>query len=711
VIALFDFTVPKPAKQLEEERMQAVDDVLPVFNLDHSVFADIHAEIDTLFSVIASFSEEELPDSVRSAVEKNLAGKITYSEIMFLRRVAKDIQNDSDEDLKNILKRSFNYLSEYMIVFDKNNLKNITKDIFMLEEVELQRTMKVENILGIDDARKLLRDTLPREINTKLSKKDLQSIQALAERYLRPNLYYNIDRTDELYRHAMDAVPLYMASYKKNERIIDANVPVTESHIAALEAYRNELEARSFEENRLKHYAVALGKTIIALGVIGVLISYIFLYRKKIFQSFPRLLLLTLLLSIPLSAAYYSAWSGGVSEYLVPVALATILTAILFDAELGIMVSFGISLFVSSLVGVSGIRLGLIYFLAGSVGALTVGHVRHRKEFYRSMIFIPVTMVLAVVATHDWIGSPHFTDFGMDILFAAANGFLCPIVAIGLLPLLESTFKIATDITLLELSDLNNPLLKEMAVKAPGTFSGSLVVGALAEAGAEKIGANPLLARVGAYYHDIGKIMIPEYFIENQFSGENPHDRLTPHMSALVIVSHVKEGYELGFKYGLPEAILDIIRQHHGTSLIASIYHKAVEDAGKKNVDESAFRYPGPKPQTREAGIVMLADLVEAASRSVSERSPGRLKTLINTIIQQRFMEGELDECNVTLRDINNIELSFLPVLVGSQHGRIKYPWQDKENEKKSAQLNSGGLKTDTSMNSVAAEKKKNDKD
>jgi len=346
------------------------------------------------------------------------------------------------------------------------------------------------------------------------------------------------------------------------------------------------------------------------------------------------------------------------------------------------MVSIIVSLLVESMVPGTSLRIGVIYFLAGGVGSVTVGKVRHRKEFYRSMFFLPVTMALAVASTNDWLTHPGFRDVGNDLFLAAMNGFFCPIIAIGLLPLLESVFKVPTDITLLELSDMNNPLLKDMAVKAPGTFSSILVVGTLAEAAAERIGANSLLARVGGYYHDIGKMVIPEYFIENQMSGENPHDRLSPPMSALIISSHVKEGYELGVKNGLPESILDIIQQHHGTSLMATIYHKAITESEDKKVDEAAFRYPGPKPQTREAAIVMLADLVEAASRSIQERSPGRLITLIKTIIQKRYMEGELDECDLTLRDLHEIEQSFLPVLVGSHHGRIEYPWQKEQKEK-----------------------------
>jgi len=354
---------------------------------------------------------------------------------------------------------------------------------------------------------------------------------------------------------------------------------------------------------------------------------------------------------------------------------------ILFDAELGIIITLGISLIVSSFGYSSGVRIGMIYFLSSSIGGVfTVGHVRHRKEFYKSMLFIPLVMAVSIAATNNWIINASITDVGFDIFLGALNGFFCPIIAIGLLPLLESLFKMTTDITLLELSDLNNPLLRELAVKAPGTYSSVLIVGTLAEAAAERTGANPLFCRIGSYYHDIGKMAIPEYFIENQMDGNNPHDRLSPHMSALILASHIKEGYELGVKHGLPDAVLDIIQQHHGTSLMESFYQKAKEEAGDKPVDDSTFRYPGPKPQTREAAIVMLADLSEAASRTVKEKSPGRLKVLIKTIIQKRFIDGELDECDLTLKNLHKIAEAFLPFLVGSHHERIAYPWQKGKN-------------------------------
>lgn len=682
-IAYIDFQVPKPAEQLEEERRRAAADVIPVFSLDRDPLYSIHTEIDSLFSILRSLEEGAVPDSVKKSVEEALAIGVTFSDITAFKRSLTYRRKDFADSVSKSLKKGFDQIYEHLIVSRKEDIGYYSEKLIMLEDFEIQHTVNIEEILGISEAGDSLKQVLQVELGDNFPSRNLSTVQNFASRFIRPNLSFNATRTGELRRQAMEAVPLYSASYKKNERIIEANVPVVAPQLAALKAYNEALKSQTFEENRRKHYANAFGKIIIGLGIIGIIVGYIYLYRRKIYNSFPHLVLLTLISALPLSVAYYTAWGGSVSEFLIPVAVATILATILFDAEIGIMMSLGISLLVASLASGSGIRIGILYFIAGSIGVLTVGRVRHRKEFYRAMFFVPLTMAVVVTATNDWLTASSFGELGKDIFIASINGFFCPIIAIGLLPLLESVFKIATDITLLELSDLNNPLLKEMAVKAPGTFSSVLMVGALAEAAAEKTGANPLLARVGAYYHDIGKTVIPEYFIENQYGGENPHDRLSPHMSALVITSHVKEGYELGVKYGLPEAILDIIKQHHGTSLMALIYQKAEEKTENKSVDEAAFRYPGPKPQTREAGIVMLADLVEAASRTVHEKSPGKLKTLISTIIQKRFMDGELDECDLTLKDLHNIEESFLPVLVGSYHGRIEYPWQKEEKEGK----------------------------
>ncbi len=688
-IALFDFQVPKSPEQLEADSRQAVLDVLPVFTLDRAVVREVDADVDSLFKVLGRL--DTLADTaVLEQLASLLPPDITFDEARRLKTVLDDADIRLDRTEKT-LKAVFEDLYKGLIVTRRADLAYLADQSVAVEDVEGQRTVAVETIVGVDSARTTL-DSLFAKHAVNMPSSVRRTMRTIALELLRPNLHYNASRTQERHEQALLSVNPYAASYKRNELIIEANVPVTEAHVAALEAYRAELNSRVFKDNRRKHFTLALGQIVLALGIVGLFVGYIHLYRKRIYQSFSYLVLLALIAALPLSVAWYAAWNESVSEYLIPVAMATILATILFDAEIGMMLGIAVSLVTALMLPGSGFNVAILYTLAGAAGVMTVGRVRHRREFYRSMTIVPLAMIAIVAATHDWVGDTSYSELGSSMFLAAINGFFCPILAIGLLPLLESTFRIATDITLLELSDLNNPLLKEMAVRASGTFSSVLMVGALAEAAAERIGANPLLARVGAYYHDIGKMVIPEYFIENQMGGDNPHDRLSPHMSSLVIASHVKEGYELGVQFGLPQAILDIIQQHHGTSLMASIYHKAIENAPvETQVEDSSFRYSGPKPQTREAGIVMLADLVEAASRAVKEKSPGRLNTLVSTIIRRRFLEGELDECDLTLRDLHNIEESFVPVLIGSWHGRIEYPWQ-KAGSEAPPRITGGGM-------------------
>ncbi len=678
-IAPFDFVVPKSERQLELERRAAEDKILPIFKLDTAVMDTVSARIDTLFAVIDYLRKEDVPDSVSQLTVDASLPDIPHSQVNSLKNLV-EAKNSRrfERSIQTAMKEAFGNISDLLIVASDTDVTEYTDELFMLDNGD---TVRVEMTIESEAALDFLGKAFQSEIGGVLSPEETETVRLCMNNLLQPNLTYDNVATSELRAQAREAVPIHSASFKKNERIIDANVPITQKQLEILDALRDEVARRSFIENRWRHYAIAIGKTLITAGIVCFISIFLFLYRRKIFDSLSKLVLLVVVSSIPIAIAFFAVRTGDLSEYLIPVAISSIIITILFDAELGILCTLGITFTVSSFFPGAGLRIGLIYFLSGSLGGgRTVGRERHRKEFYKSMVIIPIVTAVAIAATNDWITHPSLTDTGYDMLLGALNGFFSPIIAIGLLPLLESLFKVSTDITLLELSDLNNPLLKELAVRAPGTYSGVLVVGTLAEAAAEKTGANPLLCRVGAYYHDIGKINIPEYFIENQMGGENPHDRLTPHMSSLILASHVKEGYEMGSKHGLPEAVLDIILQHHGTSLMQSFYHKAVEEAGEKAVDENAFRYPGPKPQTREAGIVMLADLAEAASRSIQEKSPGRLKSLINTIFQKRFLDGELDECELTLKDLHNIEESFLPILVGSHHGRIEYPWQKGEN-------------------------------
>jgi putative nucleotidyltransferase with HDIG domain len=266
---------------------------------------------------------------------------------------------------------------------------------------------------------------------------------------------------------------------------------------------------------------------------------------------------------------------------------------------------------------------------------------------------------------------------------AAASGFiggiLAGVIATGILPLIEMAFGFTTDIKLLELANLDQPLFRDFMVRSPGSYHHSVIIGNMVEATAKAVQANPLLARVSAYYHDIGKMKKPLYFIENQRGPENRHEKLAPSMSSLVLISHVKDGVELAKKHKLGQEIIDIIQQHHGTSLISFFYHKAKErmlQKGDKSTEikEEDFRYPGPKPQTKEAGLVMLADIVEAASRSLKDPTPARIQGMVQTIINKAFSDGQLDECELTLKDLHEIAKSFNTTLSGIFHHRVQYP-------------------------------------
>nr|HPN66912.1 HDIG domain-containing protein [Candidatus Omnitrophota bacterium] len=323
-----------------------------------------------------------------------------------------------------------------------------------------------------------------------------------------------------------------------------------------------------------------------------------------------------------------------------------------------------------------------LIFLSGSViGIYTVRSVRNRSELFKAGV------VVGVVNAFCAIGLGILNNLESDVIFKDAamylmNGLAVGIIIVGTLHLFESMFRITTNISLLELADPNKPLLKELILKAPGTYHHSLIVGNLAESACDAIGANGLLARVGSYYHDIGKVEKSEYFAENQMVSESQHDKLAPTMSSLIIINHVKDGLDKAKKAGLNRSLMDFIEQHHGTGLIYYFYQRAlesVEDLAK--LEEEGFRYPGPKPQTKETAIVHLADSVEAASRTLQNPTPSNLEELVRRIINNKFIDGQLDECDLTLKDLNTIAATFTKVLTGVYHTRVQYPNGKDKNE------------------------------
>lgn len=361
--------------------------------------------------------------------------------------------------------------------------------------------------------------------------------------------------------------------------------------------------------------------------------------------------------------------------YGIGLAAGGMLVRILLNSETALIFAAWISIFGGLLLD-HNLFLAIYFFIGSVLGAHGVEYSESRGILWKAGAKVGIANV-GMIWAENFISSQFtFYELSFSLLFGFLGGVVAGGVALGILPLLEWIFGYTTNIKLLELANLNHPLLKRMILEAPGTYHHSIVVSTMAEAAARAVNANPLLARVSAYYHDIGKISKPLYFVENQGYHQNKHDKLEPSLSSLILISHVKEGVELAREYKLGEKIQNIIQQHHGTSLISFFYQKAkdIEDPEMEQVNEEAYRYHGPKPQTKEAGLVLLADAVEAASRSLAHPTPARLQGLVQRIINNVFLDGQLDECELTLKDLHQIAKCFNTILTSIHHHRVEYP-------------------------------------
>ena len=430
------------------------------------------------------------------------------------------------------------------------------------------------------------------------------------------------------------------------------------------------------ERNPLRPAWLLLGRAVMIGGIVVLLSVYVCKYRPRIVQNHWRGLTVAALLAVLLLV---SRAAIGVNPYLTVfgVFLAAVILAIAYDQRFAFAVGGALALLM-----VLQLRLGmaqlLVLLAALSASAFLLREVRTRSKLIETGGIAAAVAFVATWAVSVAEGVPArfiLEDSGTAAVAAVTGGF----IAQGILPVVERIFGIATSLTLLEWCDANKPLLKRLALETPGTYSHSLLLGSMSEAAAEAIGARGLLARVGAYYHDVGKINKPPYFGENQPGPASPHDRLSPAMSLLVVKGHVKDGLELARHYGLPRVLHEFIATHHGTTLVEYFYHAAAaqrkEDV-ERAPDEVEFRYPGPKPRSREAAILMLADAAESSVRAMPEPTPGRIETQVHQVVSKRLTDGQLDECELRLQEVHGIERSLTKSLVSMYHGRVQYPSQ-----------------------------------
>ncbi len=687
IIAPFTFSIDKTPEEYNRDVRQAREGVYPVFVRNDSTAAQQLRALAAFLANVEQTIEALVPDSMKLRRLREVFAtqpKLVMSEegLQYLvggfTRGERPISN---------ARRFGAYAAQ---------LQRICRDLFAVGILSVERNALPEYVQKISVRHGADEMVEPLEQFHGAESVNAAALQKLREvddwgdtavnigyqiltHFLQPNLFYDERETQQRIAEVEARVPRARGTVLAKERIIQSHDRITPEHLQKLRSLAAEMAKRRASEGGITRALPIFGRILILMIAVGMIGVFLLLARPAIYSDKNRVSLIALILLLVIFISYLVNLAG-LSEYLIPVAMAPMLLVFFFDAPVAFVGTVALGLVLG---GMRGYEFSTMFttLVVGSFSILAVRRVRSRSWIFKAILFLALAYLLVIAATAFLRSTPLekiLVNLRDGVLI---NALLCPIFIYGVMVIFEYLFDLTTDATLLELSALNRPLLRELALQAPGTYHHSIVVGTLSEAAAEAIGANSLLARVGAYYHDIGKMEMAEYFVENQRGGKNPHEKLTPNMSLLVIINHVKRGVEIAEENHIPKEVRDFIPQHHGTNLIAYFYKKALEKNGDSEVQESDFRYPGPKPQSKETGIVMLADAVEAAGRALRDPSISRLRNMVNGIVEERFKKGELDECPLTLRDLNLLKESFVRTLTGIFHGRIQYPQDQKNGE------------------------------
>ena len=646
---------------------------------------------------------ELAPARVKIDVQEVVGTELNEDQISVLQRVAVDTEFVAlfGSEVRRALDRK---IVGNLDLFKTNWQGAISiRDLATQEESDVVETA---NMVGLNEVFLSLENGL---FSDGTSQADADLLLSVVQKMIRPNLTFNQSETESRRRAAAEAVLPVLLQVKPGEMIVREGERVSEEQVRKLDALQSSVDG-------LKMLRSALGLFLAVLLLFYTVHRFAKVNIRKYALELRDLIFLALIFSslfvvakvgIFISMAMQSAFpyvDSACYYYALPFAAGAMLVRIVLNSEVAYVFSLLFAILIGMLFGNN--LLMAAYVLVGSVTAAHwVRHSKARSNLYRAGFYLSLVnmgMVLAIFTFSDHV-------FDIQLLyrlgFAFVSGFGCAVMVNGTIPMMESLFKYTTDFKLLELANMNTPILRELMIQAPGTYHHSIIVGNLVENAAESIGANPLLARVAAYYHDIGKIKKPLYFAENMRLPENRHDKLAPSMSALILISHVKDGVEIAREHKLGENLIDIIHQHHGTALIKFFYDKAQQRDKEAQVKEQDYRYPGPKPQTREAALIMLADAVEAAGRTLSEPTPARIQGMVQKIINNIFIDGQLDECELTLKDLHEIAKSFNRILSGIFHHRVEYPEpaykeRDKELKKEPKRKNGDDIHRESTKES-----------
>ena len=687
IIAPFTFPVNKSEQEYNQDVLKARQSVAPVFQRDENLANSAIQSLDDFLENLTALLKS--PETERADIETLLrdAG-VNLSEESIQQLWTGFRSPEANDNITSIRSKHITKL--------KNQIAVIVSELFSAGILDLGKANlnaangkisvreKGQEILedlnfywDIQEIQKVLLDKF-RE-TPEFDESKVKIAYQIAEHFVVPNILFNKTETDSRIEVAVANVALAKDQVLAGERIINSHERITKEHIDKLNSLATEKAERGESGGFWDKAAPTIGKFFLNIFVLAVLVIFLYRYKPETLYSHKNIILIGLTILF-IAFATFLLNKFEFSIYLAPVAIGAIIITIFFDVVTSFLVSIVLSLIIGAMRGGEfGITFVSIFVCA--VAILSVSKVRNRNWVLRSFLMIASAYLLSITV-HNLVSYVPFKDMLQDWTFGITNSFFSPVFAYVLIIILEYGFDMTTDMTLLELSDLNQPLLRQLAIQAPGTYHHSLMVGNLAESAAEAIGGNALLARVGAYYHDIGKMDKPEYFVENQTKGRNPQEKLTPTMSSLILANHVRKGVEIAQKHNLPKEIEAFIYEHHGTGLMNFFYKKALEQTTDAQVSENEFRYPGPRPQNRETAIVMLADAVEAVSRTLKDPPPSRITAFVEQIIDERFKSGELDNSPLTLQDLSKISVAFQKVFNGIFHGRIEYPSADLTSKK-----------------------------
>lgn len=643
--APFDFAIRKPADEVEAEKKVLRENFTPFYELNLEVIKEkkrsLAGEFDHQLELVRE--EGQFEDVVRKPDDYLQFGK-RFLENLFQRGIlvlAPEHEGKGDDFVINVVRG------------------NTTQP------------QTVGNLLRVEEAKELLSDSLP---SSPLAEPEF--LYPILEGLISPNLTYNDTLSRKILEEELSKVPAYRGRVSKGQLIVTKGAYITDDIYQKLLSFRAQYEEEITQKQ--SYWGVFVGYLLLSTLVIGVFLLYLRLYARPVFSSFNKLIFILLWLVAYCYFVYVVEQVDALSTYMIPFCILPIVIKNFYNERLALFTHLVVVLLASFLSSL-GYEFAFLQILVGFVVLLSDVETREWSRFFYSIFFIFLVYGTGYLGLSLIVEGDIMEVDWTEVAWLALSAFLT-LLAYPLIPLLERFFGFTSSITLVELSDMNRPLLRELSLKAPGTMQHSLQVANLSEEAARKIGANPLLVKVAALYHDIGKTLKPEYFIENQ-SGRNPHDELSDLESARVIISHVTEGMKMAKKARLPGILSDFIRTHHGTTRAEYFYRNYVKEHPEEEVDENDFRYPGPKPRSKEETILMMADSIEAACKSIKNPTEENLFALIDKIIAGKITMGQLENSNMTFEELEQCKAIFKQMMKSVHHVRIAYPEEQAEKE------------------------------